>query len=187
MQFRLESSRCYTYAYSPSYFISPLPRHIIIHLIVHAQLLPQDISQASSVTQIHPVTASTPLLRVLALGHDHPVEALGARQRRAEPDLLVGGLLVEHVAELLGDVVDAEDAGLPMLSVYNFPLVVGDYVPSTRPRCQGSSLLAPRDVQRARSGTHPRARGTRWSKCPSARWGPRAPRSPWAAGSPRQG
>lgn len=48
-------------------------------------------------------------MRLVAL--DDPVVALGARDGRAEPDLLVGGLLVQDVGARAGD-DDVEDAGL---------------------------------------------------------------------------
>jgi hypothetical protein len=66
---------------------------------VHAEskLLPQDLLQRTTVSDVDPLAFSGALLVVHALALDRPVEALGSRQRRREPDLLVGRLLVEHV------------------------------------------------------------------------------------------
>lgn len=94
-----------------------LPRDIVVNLVVDTQLLPDDVGQARTVTQIYPVAAATALLGVLALLQDNPVEAFGARDGRAEPDLFVRRLFVEYVAELLGDEVDSENAGLDCVSV----------------------------------------------------------------------
>lgn len=102
--------RCYTRPHATVQ--SHLPWHIVVDLVVDAQLLADDIGQTGAVAQVYPVADAAALLCVLAFLHDDPVEALGPRDGRAEPDLLVGRLLVEHVAELLGDVVDAEHTGL---------------------------------------------------------------------------
>ena len=62
-----------------------------------SKLLPQNLLQRTAVSDVDPLALSGALLVVHALALDCPVEALGSRQRRREPDLLVGRLLVEHV------------------------------------------------------------------------------------------
>lgn len=51
------------------------------------------------------------LLLVHAVSLEDPVEALGAGDGGAKPDLLVGGLLVQDVGSFVRD-GDVEDAGL---------------------------------------------------------------------------
>lgn len=141
-----------------------LSRHVVVHLVVDTQLLADDVGQRGAVSQVDPVAHATALLCILPFLEDDPVEALGTGDWRAEPDLLVRRLLVEHVAELPGDEVDSEDAGLCMSAVAPRCQDHAEWkrdAPSTQPRCRGSSLAPPPDARPARSGTRRRARGTR--------------------------
>ena len=65
---------------------------------LHSQLVAQDIRQATAITEVDPFAAAV-------------VEALGARDGAREPELLIGGLLVDDVAADIGD-VDLDNAGL---------------------------------------------------------------------------
>lgn len=67
--------------------------------------------QARAVSGVDPVADGGALLLVLALTKDAPVVALGTRDGRRQPDLLVWGLLVDDVRALVGP-ADGEDAGL---------------------------------------------------------------------------
>ena len=85
-------------------------RNLIIDADVNAQLFPENLRERATVPHVHPISHPTALLEVHALLGDHPVEALGAGYRGAEPDLLVRGLLVEDKGVLAG--CDFQDAGL---------------------------------------------------------------------------
>ena len=63
-----------------------------------AQLVAQDIRQATAITEVDPLTAAV-------------VETLGARDGAREPELPIGRLLVDDVAADIGD-VDLNDASL---------------------------------------------------------------------------
>lgn len=82
-----------------------------------SKLLPQDLLQRASVSDVDPLALSGALLVVHALTLDRPVEALGSGQRRREPNLLVGGLLVEYVGSV-GRKGDVQDAGLHNVSCW---------------------------------------------------------------------
>lgn len=71
----------------------------------------KELVDGAAVAQVHPVADGRVLLLGLALAVDDVVVALGARDGRREPDLLVGGLFVEDVGADLGE-GDVEDAGL---------------------------------------------------------------------------
>jgi hypothetical protein len=87
---------------------------VIIYTDVYAQLLPENLGQRATIPHVDPVALSTTLLGVHALFLHNPVESLRSGDGRTEPDLLVRGLLVEHIVVLLG--LDFEDASLEMLA-----------------------------------------------------------------------
>lgn len=61
------------------------------------ELLVQKMRELRAIAQIYPFAASSALFLMHALPRQDPVEALGTRQRRRQPDLLIGRLLVEDV------------------------------------------------------------------------------------------
>lgn len=85
-------------------------RNIVVDTNIHAQFFPKDLSQRAAVPQIYPVTMAGALLEVHALLCDDPVESFRSGDGRAEPDLLVRRLLVQHVAVFFG--LDFENTSL---------------------------------------------------------------------------
>jgi hypothetical protein len=88
--------------------------NVIVDVHIDTQFLSEDVGQRATVPQIHPVALSAALFEVHALMRYDPVESFGPRDGRAEPDLSVRGLLVEHVAVFFG--LDLEDTSLAMVS-----------------------------------------------------------------------
>lgn len=64
---------------------------------VDVELLEEELAEGGLVADIDPVAGRRVLLLALALARDDVVVALGAGYRARKPDLLVGGLLVDHV------------------------------------------------------------------------------------------
>lgn len=78
---------------------------------VDVELLEEELAEGGAVADVDPVAGGGVLLLALALARDDVVVALGAGQGARQPDLLVGGLLVDHVgADVRED--EGEDAGL---------------------------------------------------------------------------
>jgi hypothetical protein len=77
-----------------------------------AQLFADHVGERGAVAQIYPIPFATALFLVHRFARDDPVEALRSGDGRAEPYLLVRGLLVEHICVVLGLYVDFEDTGL---------------------------------------------------------------------------
>jgi hypothetical protein len=97
-------------AYCPWPCSIPLARDLVIDADIDTKLFPEDLSERAAISQIYPVSDTTTFFLTHAfLGHD-PVETLGSRYGRAEPDLLVRGLLVQDECVALGR--DFEDASL---------------------------------------------------------------------------
>lgn len=77
---------------------------------VDVELLEEELAEGGAVADVDPVADGGVLLLALALARDDVVVALGAGYGARQPDLLVGGLLVDHVgAEVRED--EGEDAG----------------------------------------------------------------------------
>lgn len=78
---------------------------------VDVELLEEELAEGGAVADVDPVADGGVLLLALALARDDVVVALGAGYGARQPDLLVGGLLVDHVgADVRED--EGEDAGL---------------------------------------------------------------------------
>lgn len=78
---------------------------------VDVELLEEELAQGGAVADVDPVADGGVLLLALALARDDVVVALGPGYGARQPDLLVGGLLVDHVgADVRED--EGEDAGL---------------------------------------------------------------------------
>lgn len=78
---------------------------------VDVELLEEELAEGGAVADVYPVADGGVLLLALALARDDVVVALGAGYGARQPDLLVGGLLVDHVgADVRED--EGEDAGL---------------------------------------------------------------------------
>lgn len=78
---------------------------------VDSELLAEQARHGAAVAQVHPVAGRRILLLVLTLAPEDVVEALGAGYWRGEPDLLVGGLLVDDVGAGVGE-GEGQDSGL---------------------------------------------------------------------------
>lgn len=78
---------------------------------VDVELPDEEVVHGGAVAQVDPVADGGVLLLGLALAVDDVVVALGARHGRGQPDLLVGGLLVDDVGADAGE-GHVEDAGL---------------------------------------------------------------------------
>lgn len=85
----------------------PIHRSVQIDL----NLLQYKVVQAAAVARVDPRPQARALLVSLPLAGDAKVVPFGARQRRRQPDLLVGRLLVDDVGALVGD-GDGHDARL---------------------------------------------------------------------------
>lgn len=78
---------------------------------VDVELLEEELAEGGAVADVDPVADGGVLLLALALARDDVVVALGPGYGARQPDLLVGGLLVDHVgADVRED--EGEDAGL---------------------------------------------------------------------------
>lgn len=77
---------------------------------VNVKLLEEQLGEGGAVADVDPVAGRRVLLLVLALARDDVVVALGARDGARQPDLLVGGLLVDHVGADLWE-GGVEDSG----------------------------------------------------------------------------
>lgn len=78
---------------------------------VDVELLEEELAEGGAVADVDPVADGGVLLLALALARDDVVVALGAGYGARQPDLLVGGLLVDHVgADVRED--EGEDARL---------------------------------------------------------------------------
>lgn len=78
---------------------------------IHFNLLVYKIVQARSIPCVYPRPQCRTFLVSLPLAGNAEVVSFGTGQRRREPDLLVGGLLVDHVGALVG-YGNGHDAGL---------------------------------------------------------------------------
>lgn len=67
------------------------------HTNIDTDLLFEKLGQGGAVPQVHPVSGRGVLLLMLTFTKDDVIVTLGARHGRREPDLLVGGLLVDHI------------------------------------------------------------------------------------------
>lgn len=70
---------------------------------VDVELHEEQLAQRAPVAQVDPLARGRALLLALALAVDDVVVALGAGYGARQPDLLVGGLLVDHVGADLGE------------------------------------------------------------------------------------
>lgn len=83
---------------------------------VDVQLLEEQLAEGAAVAEVDPVADGRVLLLALALARDDIVVALGAGYGARQPDLLVGGLLVDHVGAEVGE-AEGQDAGLKSVVV----------------------------------------------------------------------
>lgn len=81
------------------------------HAEIDTHLVAEDVIQRRPVAQIDPIALRLAPLLTMPFGHSHPVVAFGPRNRRRQPDLLVGWLLIDDVGALDGE-ANGENAGL---------------------------------------------------------------------------
>lgn len=94
------------------------------HGEVDVELLEEELAEGGAVADVDPVADGRVLLLALALARDDVVVALGAGYGARQPDLLVGGLLVDHVgADVRED--EGEDAGLVGFGLEDLANVAG--------------------------------------------------------------
>jgi hypothetical protein len=77
---------------------------------VDAKLVTKYTAQRRSVSSVNPLSDRRVRLLILSISDDSPVEALGTGLGRREPDLLVGGLLVDDIC--VGSEADCHDTSL---------------------------------------------------------------------------
>lgn len=68
---------------------------------IDVELLEEELTEGGAVADVDPVAGGRVLLLALALARDDVVVALGAGYGARQPDLLVGGLLVDHVGPVV--------------------------------------------------------------------------------------
>lgn len=79
-----------------------LARDLIINPDFDPKFFPQQLRQRLAISQVYPFAHAAAFLAVHALRQHHPIESFWTGDRRTEPNLLVGGLLVEDITVLLG-------------------------------------------------------------------------------------
>ena len=67
---------------------------------INTHLLSQNFIKSTGIPQVYPFSLSPSLLIVLSLTRNNPVESFGARNGRAQPDLLIWWLLVENISSV---------------------------------------------------------------------------------------